>query len=55
MKYYSSYNPTASIFSIGFVSIVMLFSVIIGLAVSIGIGYLIYKDAKKHNIENPLL
>ncbi len=55
MNYYSAYSSPFNSLSFGFMGIFMLFATVIGFAVAFTIGYLIYKDAKKHNIENPAL
>ncbi|MEI6462079.1 MAG: hypothetical protein WCO33_00230 [bacterium] len=41
--------------SVIFTILIIIIATFIPLAISFGIGYLIYSDAKKHNIENPVL
>lgn len=58
MNYYSpALNDGSSIAIFGsvFMGIFFIVFALIAIALPITIGYLIYKDAVKHNIENPML
>jgi len=56
--YYDDYTPYASSAAAGVVGVTWLIvccSILLGLGIAFALAYIVYRDAKKNNVENPAL